>query len=122
MLLGIGIALGAGLGGLLARGLAFNGLTLGTVGLALLAMAALVLLPDVPIGGHLFSHVAAYHAGVAVRNVLVPIKRARVSNAALPWVTFTDPEAARVGKTEEQAMRQGAIRVIRLPWSAIDRA
>jgi len=104
MLLGIGIALGAGLGGLLTRGLAFNGLTLGTVGLALLAMAALVLLPDVPIGGHLFSHVAAYHAGVAVRNVLVPIKRARVSYAALPWVTFTDPETARVGKTEEQAM------------------
>jgi pyruvate/2-oxoglutarate dehydrogenase complex dihydrolipoamide dehydrogenase (E3) component len=74
------------------------------------------------IGGYLFSHVAAYHAGVAVRNVLVPIKRAKVSYAALPWVTFTDPEAARIGMTEEQAMRQGPIRLMRFPWSAIDRA
>jgi len=48
VLLGIGTALGAGLGGLLARSLAFNGLILGTVGLALVSMAALVLLPDVP--------------------------------------------------------------------------
>jgi MFS family permease len=49
VLLAIGTALGAGLGGLLARGFAFNGLIVGTVGLALLAMAALVLLPDVPV-------------------------------------------------------------------------
>ena len=49
VLLGIGAALGAGLGGLLARGFAFNGLILGTVGLALVSMAALVLLPDVPV-------------------------------------------------------------------------
>jgi pyruvate/2-oxoglutarate dehydrogenase complex dihydrolipoamide dehydrogenase (E3) component len=74
------------------------------------------------IGGYLFSHMAAYHAGVAVRNVLVPIKRTKVSYTALPWVTFTDPEAARIGMTEEQAMRQGPIRVIRFPYTAIDRA
>jgi MFS family permease len=49
VLLGIGTALGAGLGGLLARSLAFNGLILGTVGLALVSMAVLVLLPDVPV-------------------------------------------------------------------------
>jgi MFS family permease len=48
VLLGIGSALGAGLGGLLARGMAFNGLIVGTVGLALLALVALVLLPDAP--------------------------------------------------------------------------
>jgi pyruvate/2-oxoglutarate dehydrogenase complex dihydrolipoamide dehydrogenase (E3) component len=74
------------------------------------------------IGGYLFSHMAAYQAGVAVRNVLVPIKRAKVSYAALPWVTFTDPEAARIGMTEEQAMRQGPIRVMRFPYTEIDRA
>lgn len=74
------------------------------------------------IGGYLFSHVAAYHAGVAVRNVLVPIRRAKVSYAALPWVTFTDPEAARIGMTEEQARQQESIRVIRFPYTAIDRA
>jgi pyruvate/2-oxoglutarate dehydrogenase complex dihydrolipoamide dehydrogenase (E3) component len=54
------------------------------------------------IGGYLFTHVAAYQAGVAVRNVLTPIGRKKVDYKALPWVTFTDPEAARVGMTEEE--------------------
>lgn len=74
------------------------------------------------IGGYLFSHVAAYHAGVAVRNILVPIGRTKVGYDALPWVTFTDPEVARVGMTEEEAMQQGAVRVIRFPYGEIDRA
>jgi pyruvate/2-oxoglutarate dehydrogenase complex dihydrolipoamide dehydrogenase (E3) component len=74
------------------------------------------------IGGYLFSHVAAYHAGVAVRNILVPVGRTRVGYDALPWVTFTDPEAARVGLTEEEAMQKGAVRVIRFPYGEIDRA
>jgi pyruvate/2-oxoglutarate dehydrogenase complex dihydrolipoamide dehydrogenase (E3) component len=74
------------------------------------------------IGGYLFSHVAAYHAGVAVRNILVPVGRSKVGYDALPWVTFTDPEAARVGLTEEEAAKRGPIRVIRFPYSEIDRA
>lgn len=48
LLLGLGNAVGAGLGGVLAGWLAFNGLLLGTVGLAVVAMAALALLPGVP--------------------------------------------------------------------------
>jgi pyruvate/2-oxoglutarate dehydrogenase complex dihydrolipoamide dehydrogenase (E3) component len=75
------------------------------------------------IGGYLFTHVAAYQAGVAVRNALVPVGRKRVDYRVLPWVTFTDPEAARLGLTEEQARKTGQpVRVIRLPWHAIDRA
>ena len=75
------------------------------------------------LGGYLFTHVAAYHAGVAVRNALVPIGRKKVDYRVLPWVTFTDPEAARVGLTEEEARKKGqAIRVVRFPWEAIDRA
>lgn len=74
------------------------------------------------IGGYLFSHVAAYHAGVAVRNILVPVGRSKVGYDALPWVTFTDPEVARVGLTEEEAMQKGAVRVIRFPYGEIDRA
>jgi pyruvate/2-oxoglutarate dehydrogenase complex dihydrolipoamide dehydrogenase (E3) component len=74
------------------------------------------------IGGYLFSHVAAYHAGVAVRNILAPIRRAKVSYDALPWVTFTDPEAARVGLTEEEALAKGPVRVVRFPYAEIDRA
>jgi pyruvate/2-oxoglutarate dehydrogenase complex dihydrolipoamide dehydrogenase (E3) component len=74
------------------------------------------------IGGYLFSHVAAYHAGVAVRNILVPIGKKKVNYDVLPWVTFTDPEAARIGMTEEEAMKKGPVRVIRFPYSEIDRA
>jgi pyruvate/2-oxoglutarate dehydrogenase complex dihydrolipoamide dehydrogenase (E3) component len=74
------------------------------------------------IGGYLFSHVAAYQAGVAVRNALVPVGRKKVSYDVLPWVTFTDPEAARIGKTEEEAAQSQQVRVIRFPWRTIDRA
>jgi len=75
------------------------------------------------IGGYLFTHVAAYQAGVATRNALVPVARKKVDYRVVPWVTFTDPEAARVGLTEEEARTKlGRIRVIRLPWRAIDRA
>lgn len=75
------------------------------------------------IGSYRFTHVAAYQAGVAVRNALVPIARKKVDYTALPWVTFTDPEAARVGLTEEEAMKkEKRIRVIRFPWRDIDRA
>lgn len=74
------------------------------------------------IGGYLFSHVAAYHAGVAVRNILVPIGKKKANYDVLPWVTFTDPEAARIGLTEEEAMQRQPVRVIRFPWREIDRA
>jgi pyruvate/2-oxoglutarate dehydrogenase complex dihydrolipoamide dehydrogenase (E3) component len=74
------------------------------------------------IGGYLFTHVAAYQAGIAVRNALVPLGRKKVNYTALPWVTFTDPEAARVGMKEEEAVKkEKRIRVIRFPWHAIDR-
>lgn len=49
------------------------------------------------IGGYLFSHVAAYQAGVAVRNTLVPVARKQVDYQVVPWVTFTDPAASTAG-------------------------
>ncbi len=74
-------------------------------------------------GGYLFTHVAAYQAGVAVRNALVPFARKKVDYRVVPWCTFTDPEAARVGLTPEQAERQyKQVRVVTLPWADIDRA
>ncbi len=75
------------------------------------------------IGGYLFTHVAAYQGGVAVRNCLVPVGRKKVDYRVVPWVTFTDPEASRVGLTEEEAKKQhGKIQVLRFPWHEIDRA
>src|SRR5713226_102422 len=75
------------------------------------------------IGGYLFTHVAAYQAGVAVRNALVPVGKKKVDYRVVPWCTFTDPEAARVGLTPDEARKQYQdIRIVRLPWAEIDRA
>ena len=49
-----------------------------------------------------FTHVAGYHAIVATANALLRARR-RVDHSTIPWVTFTDPEVARVGLTEVQA-------------------
>ena len=75
------------------------------------------------IGGYLFTHVAAQEAGIAVRNALVPIARKRMDYRVVPWCTFTDPEAARVGLTLEEAQEQHQrVREVKLPYEQIDRA
>ncbi len=75
------------------------------------------------IGGYLFTHVAAYQAGVAVRNALVPFAKKKVDYRVVPWCTFTDPEAARVGQTPADAEKQyKQVRIVKLPWADIDRA
>src|SRR6266566_4545919 len=75
------------------------------------------------IGDYLFTHVAAYQAGVAVRNALVPIGKKKVDYRVVPWCTFTDPEVARVGLTPEEAGKQHKqVRVVKFPWAGIDRA
>ncbi|HYK85195.1 MAG TPA: FAD-dependent oxidoreductase [Ktedonobacteraceae bacterium] len=74
-------------------------------------------------GGYLFTHVAAYQAGVAVRNALVPVGKKKVDYRVVPWCTFTDPEAARVGLTPDEAEKQyKQTRIVKFPWSDIDRA
>lgn len=69
-----------------------------------------------------FTHVAGYHAGLAVRSILfrLPVKENR---QIIPWVTFTDPELAHVGLTEADAAKAGFAPVIlRWPFSENDRA
>jgi pyruvate/2-oxoglutarate dehydrogenase complex dihydrolipoamide dehydrogenase (E3) component len=73
-------------------------------------------------GGPQFTHVANYHAGLVIRNALfrLPVK---VDTTVIPWVTFTDPELAHVGLTEDQAREShGEIRVLRWPYHENDRA
>lgn len=73
-------------------------------------------------GGLQFTHVANYHAGLVIRNALfrVPVK---VNPDVIPWVTFTDPELAHVGLTEEEAKkRHKDIRILRWPYAENDRA
>ncbi|HLX56212.1 MAG TPA: FAD-dependent oxidoreductase [Ktedonobacteraceae bacterium] len=74
-------------------------------------------------GSYLFSHVAAYQATIAVRNALVPVAKKKVDYRVVPWCTFTDPEAARVGLTPDEAEKQHKqVRVVKFPWAHIDRA
>src|SRR6266487_903344 len=74
-------------------------------------------------GGYLFTHVAAYQAGIAVRNALVPIGKKKVDYRVVPWCTFTDPEVAHVGLTPDEAEKQHQhTRIVKFPVAAIDRA
>ena len=52
-------------------------------------------------GGYQFTHFAGWQAFQAVRNALLPGSTSGLTDL-VPWVTFTDPEVAHVGLTEEQ--------------------
>ncbi|MCU1537420.1 MAG: pyridine nucleotide-disulfide oxidoreductase dimerization region, partial [Humibacillus sp.] len=58
-----------------------------------------------------FTHVSMYQAGIVVRDILGQ-DGPPASYAALPHVTFTDPEVGSVGMTEKQAREQlGSVHV-----------
>ena len=73
-------------------------------------------------GGLQFTHVANYHAGIVIRRALFRLP-AKVSTHHVPWVTYTEPELANVGLSEEEAVKQKiAINVLRWPYHENDRA
>lgn len=77
----------------------------------------------VGIGPRLFTHVGSYHAGIVVRRAIFRLP-AKLDYAALPRVTFTDPELAQVGMTEAEARAAGHtdLRILRWPMAENDRA
>jgi pyruvate/2-oxoglutarate dehydrogenase complex dihydrolipoamide dehydrogenase (E3) component len=73
------------------------------------------------IGGLQFTHLANYHAGIVIRNVL--FRMCAKVGAAIPRVTFTEPELAQIGLTEAEARtRYRRIRILRWPYADNDRA
>jgi pyruvate/2-oxoglutarate dehydrogenase complex dihydrolipoamide dehydrogenase (E3) component len=69
-----------------------------------------------------FTHAASLQASLVIRNALFRLP-ARFDPATLPRVTFTDPEIAAVGLSEEEArVKHGRIRVLRFPLGETDRA
>lgn len=74
-------------------------------------------------GGYQFTHVAGYHAGIVIRNVLFKLP-AKAKLDHVPWVTYTDPELAQAGLLEAQAReRHGeGIKVLTWEFSENDRA
>jgi len=73
-------------------------------------------------GGMQFTHLAALHAGIVIRNALFRLP-ARADRAAIPWVTYTAPELAHVGLDEDAARAaHGEIRILRWAFAENDRA
>ena len=73
-------------------------------------------------GPYRFTHMAEYQAGIVISNAVFRFPK-KVDYRVIPWVTYTDPELARVGLTEQQAREQGIeATVLRFPFKDIDRA
>ena len=59
-------------------------------------------------GPYQFTHTAAHQAWYAAVNALfAPFKKFRVDYSVIPWATFVEPEVARVGLNEIEALDQG---------------
>lgn len=52
-----------------------------------------------------FTHMAGYQAGIIIRNTIFHLN-AKVKYNAVPWVTYTKPEVAHVGLTEDMAKKE----------------
>jgi len=75
-------------------------------------------------GPYQFTHVGAHQAWYATVNALLaPFWRFKTDYRVIPWATFTDPEVARVGLSEDEAQQQGvAVEVTRYGIDDLDRA
>ncbi len=74
-------------------------------------------------GGLQFTHVASWHAGIVLRAALFGLP-ARARDGLIPRATYTDPELAQVGLTEEEARAAHGprLQVFRVPLAENDRA
>lgn len=74
-------------------------------------------------GPYQFSHMAEYQARIAVQNAFLPVMK-KVDYRHVIWCTFTDPELAHAGLTEEEARKRlgDGIKVYRYDCKDIDRS
>eukprot|EP00054_Salpingoeca_dolichothecata_P016351 m.95724 g.95724 ORF g.95724 m.95724 type:complete len:482 (-) comp21940_c0_seq3:95-1540(-) len=75
------------------------------------------------IGSPQFTHYAGWQAFIAVRNFILPSSESGF-NEVLPRVTFTEPEVAAVGMTEEEFLSEygGKAHVVVRRLDRVDRA
>lgn len=75
------------------------------------------------VGPYLFSHMAWYQAVIAARNAIIPIFKKRIDYNQAIWVTFTAPELASCGFTEDAARERygDKINVYNKTYHDIDR-
>jgi dihydrolipoamide dehydrogenase len=76
------------------------------------------------VGPYQFTHVASHQAWYAAVNALFDsLKTFRVDYSVIPWVTYTSPQVANVGLTEQQAQQQNkAYEVTSYDIGELDRA
>lgn len=74
-------------------------------------------------GRSAFTHLGGVQGGAAAVDALLGVRQP-IDYGAVPWVTFTDPEVARVGLSAEQARERhgGRARVRHLGDDRVDRA
>jgi pyruvate/2-oxoglutarate dehydrogenase complex dihydrolipoamide dehydrogenase (E3) component len=75
-------------------------------------------------GGAMFTHMAEAEARAVLTSLLIPGPFCKkLPKQAVPAVTFTDPEVARIGLTEAEARdRHRSLAVYTIPMSKVDRA
>lgn len=75
-------------------------------------------------GPYQFTHMASFQAWYAALNALAGwLRKSPVNYRVVPWATFTDPEVARVGLSEQEAKeKEIAFEVTRYDLSHLDRA
>jgi len=57
-------------------------------------------------GPYLFTHMASYQAGIIVKNIIFRLP-SKVDYSGVTWTTYTKPEVAHVGYTEQWAKSSG---------------
>ena len=75
-------------------------------------------------GPYQFTHVASHQAWYAAVNGLFGhLKKFKVDYRVIPWTTFIDPEVARVGLNEQEAIEKGIdFEITRYDFKHLDRA
>jgi pyruvate/2-oxoglutarate dehydrogenase complex dihydrolipoamide dehydrogenase (E3) component len=75
-------------------------------------------------GPYQFTHMASHQAWFAAVNALFGwARKFKVNYSVVPWATYTDPEVARVGLSEEDAAKAGQrVDVTRYGFDDLDRA
>jgi pyruvate/2-oxoglutarate dehydrogenase complex dihydrolipoamide dehydrogenase (E3) component len=73
-------------------------------------------------GPPFFTHWAENQARSVLASLLLPFKKKLDRKQAIPRVTFTDPEIASVGLTEEEGKKIGNTAVYTVPFTRVDRA
>jgi len=57
-------------------------------------------------GDRQFTHYAGFQGAISARNILLPLKDSGKRSDSIPAATFTDPEVASIGFTEDEAVMQ----------------